>query len=124
MVVKSTELCWIVVNNLKKAVDFYTKTLGLKLLNLTEEHGWAELQGKEGGTVLGICQVSEQNPLKPGINAVMTFNVDNMEKAKKDLQAKGLQMIGPEIVVEGHVIMQDFVDLDNNRAQLVQCLDR
>lgn len=123
MVVKSTELCWLVVANLNKAIDFYTNTLGLKLLNKAEEHGWAELQGKEGGIVIGLCQSSDHAPdLKPGFNAVMTFNVDDMDSAKKELTAKGLLMVGPVIEVEGHVKMQDCFDIDNNRFQIVQTL--
>jgi predicted enzyme related to lactoylglutathione lyase len=122
MVIKSTELSWLVVTNLKQAVEFYTKTLGLKLLNMTEEHGWAELQGKEGGSTIGLCQTSDRSPIKPGFNAVMTFTVDNMDLAIKELQSKGLKLVGPVIEVEGHVKMQDFFDLDNNRFQLVQNL--
>jgi predicted enzyme related to lactoylglutathione lyase len=122
MVVKSSELSWLVVANLKQAVEFYTKTLGLKLLNMTEEHGWAELQGKEGGTMIGLCQTSDCSPLKPGNNAVMTFTVSDMDQARKELQARGLTLVGPVVEVPGHVKMQDFVDPDNNRFQLVQQL--
>lgn len=122
MVVKSTELCWLVVKDLKQAVEFYTKTLGLTLLNLTEEHGWAELQGKEGGTMIGLCQDSDHMEVKPGFNAVMTFTVDDIDQAIKELATRGVKFIGPVIEVPGHVKMQDFFDKDNNRFQLVQQL--
>jgi predicted enzyme related to lactoylglutathione lyase len=122
MVVKSTELCWLVVADLKQAVEFYTKTLGLKLLNITEEHGWAELQGKDGGTMIGLCQDSAHSSVKPGFNAVMTFTVDDMDKARKELEARGVVLVGPVVEVPGHVKMQDFFDKDNNRFQLVQQL--
>ncbi len=122
MVIKSSELCWLVVADLKKAVEFYTKTLGLKLLSMAEEFGWAELQGKDGGAMIGLCQACAEMPLKAGSNAVMTFSVNDMDQARKELQAKGLRLVGDVIEVPGHVKMQDFVDLDNNRFQLVQTL--
>jgi len=123
MVIKSAELCWLVVADLKKSVEFYTKTLGLTLLNMTEEFGWAELQGKEGGTMIGLCQACEEQPVLPGGNAVMTFTVNDMDQASADLQSRGLLPMGPVIEVPGHVKMRDFVDLDKNRFQLVQQLD-
>ena len=110
MVIKSTELCWIVVADLKRAVEFYTKTLGLTLVSLAEEFGWAELHGQDGGTRLGLAAVSQNNPMQPGSNAVMTFVVEDMESAKKEFQAKGLKLVGEVMEVPGHVKLQDFVN--------------
>lgn len=123
MSVKATNLCWIVVSDLKKAIKFYTETLGLKLLNSTEEFGWAELQGKDGGTVIGLAQASSHNPVKAGSNAVLTFTVDDIEKARQELKQKGLKLVGEVIEVPGHVKTQDCFDSDNNYFQLVQTLD-
>ncbi len=123
MTVKSVQLCWIVVADLKKAIAFYTETLGLKLLSSAEEFGWAELQGKDGGTMIGLAQAGGHSPFKPGSNAIMTLTVDDIEKARTELQNKGLKLIGEVVEVPGHVKMQDCVDADNNYLQLVQSLD-
>ena len=122
MAVKSTQLVWIVVADLKEAIKFYTETLGLKLLNSAEEFGWAELQGKDGGGMIGLAQASSHSPLKPGSNAVLTFTVDNIETARTELQKKGLKLVGEVVEVPGHVKMQDCVDADNNFLQLVEDL--
>ncbi len=123
MAVKSTQLCWIVVADLKASIKFYTEILGLKLLSSTEEFGWAELQGKDGGTMIGLAQGSTHTPFKPGSNAILTFTVDDIEAARIDMQKKGLKLIGEIVEVPGHVKMQDCVDTDNNYLQLVQSLD-
>ena len=62
---KSMDLVWIVVKDFKKAVKFYTETVGLKLLRNDEKSGWAELQGKEGGAMLGIASEQSENTIKP-----------------------------------------------------------
>ncbi len=123
MAVKSMQLCWIVVANLKQAIKFYTEVLGLKLLSSTEELGWAELQGKDGEGLIGLAQANDHYAIKPGSNAVITFTVEDMEQARLEMQAKGLKLIGEVTEVPGHVKMQDCVDADNNFFQLVQALD-
>jgi predicted enzyme related to lactoylglutathione lyase len=70
---QSLDLAWIVVKDLKKAVKFYTETVGLKLLELHEEFGWAELQGPDGGARLGIGVENDKDPIKAGTNACVTF---------------------------------------------------
>ena len=41
MNLKSMDLAWIVVNDLQKAIKFYTETVGLKLVEFHEEFEWA-----------------------------------------------------------------------------------
>ncbi len=61
MKLKSMDFVWIVVNDLEKAIKFYTETVGLKLMELHEEFGWAELEGNKGGARIGIAQKSAQS---------------------------------------------------------------
>ena len=91
MSIKSMDLVWIVVKDLKKAIKFYTETVGLKLMVSEESFGWAELQGHSGGTRLGICQVQPDGEFKAGQNAVMTLTVEDVEKAKKRCRKKALR---------------------------------
>src|SRR5436853_363159 len=94
---KSIGLAWIVVKDFKKAVKFYTEVVGLKVAEMNEEWGWAELEGREGeGMRLGIAQQREkgQDPVAPGQNAVVTFTVDDLEKAVKHLQKQGSTLVG------------------------------
>jgi len=123
MKTKSFDLAWIVVKDLKKAVKFYTETAGLKLLKASEEHGWAELQCHESGAMLGIAVQQKENILKAGQNACVTFTVDDIEKAKKDLKKKGAKILGDIQEVPGHVRLLMVVDIDGNHFQLAQMLD-
>ena len=122
MAVKEIGLCWIVVKDIKAAVQYYTEIVGLKLMELSEEFGWAELEGHEGGSRLGIAQESAHEPVKAGQNAVMTFTVDNLEKSKKQMVQKGAKCHGDVIEVPGHVKMQTLIDQDGNHFQICEVL--
>jgi predicted enzyme related to lactoylglutathione lyase len=121
---QSLELAWIVVKDLKQAVKFYTETVGLKLLELHEEAGWAELQGAEGGALLGIARAKDEGGCsgQPGQNACVTFTVKDVEQARQAMEAKGARCMGSIEEVPGHVKLQMVVDADGNRFQLVQKL--
>src|SRR3569832_1053650 len=117
----SMDLAWIVVDDFKAAVKFYTDVVGLKLMEIHEEMGWAELQGKDGAR-LGIGKKHEMNPILPGQNAILTFTVTDLDQTKADMIQKGAQCIGDVHEVPGHVRMQLVKDLDGNQFQLIQVL--
>lgn len=94
MSIKSMDLSWIVVSDLKKAIKYYTEVVGLKVHTLSEEHGWAELTGTHGGSVLGLAQHGAHAPIPPGHNAIVTLTVDDLVKYKKDASKKGVKYIG------------------------------
>ena len=124
MKTESIGLIWIAVSDLKKAIQFYTETVGLKLMEHHEEFGWAELEGHRGGARLGLAQMQSnpEEPVKPGQNAVMTFTVANLEEANADMLKKGATLIGTIQEVPGHVRLQTATDADGNRFQVVQVL--
>lgn len=124
MHLKSMNLAWIVVNDLKKAIKFYTETIGLKLMEFNEQFGWAELEGSEGGARIGLAQaqLKSEEDVQPGQNAVLTFTVHNLEKAIAELIEKGAKLVGKVQEVPGHVKLQTVSDIDGNRFQLVEIL--
>jgi predicted enzyme related to lactoylglutathione lyase len=123
MNLKSMNLVWIVVNDLKKAIKFYTDTVGLKLMEFNEQFGWAELEGNEGGARLGIAQVQKsEDDVLPGQNAVPTFTVGSLENAVTDLLKKGAKLVGSVQEVPGHVKLQTVSDVDGNKFQLVEVI--
>ncbi|MDP1836758.1 MAG: VOC family protein [Chlamydiales bacterium] len=123
MSVKSIDLCWIVVKDFKKAVAFYTDVLGMKLLDIHEEFGWAELVGSDGGAYLGIAAENADTPVKPGAHAIVTMTVQDIDKTVAEMTKKGAKMVGDVQEVPGHVKLQMFQDLDGNYCQLCQKLD-
>lgn len=122
MQVASIDLIWIVVKDLKQAVKFYTETAGLKLMELHENFGWAELQGHQGGARLGIAEANNSEGMKAGQNAYVTLTVEDIEQAKESLAKKGAKLLGAIEEVPGHVKLQKGVDADGNHFQLVQKL--
>ncbi len=117
-------LAWIVVSDFKKAIEFYTKVVGLKLMEINEQYGWAELEGPHGGARIGIAQQCDQmnDGVKPGQNAVVTFTVDNIEDSVADFSKKGVKLIGKIQEVPGHVKMQTVCDVDGNTFQLCEVI--
>ncbi len=123
MAITKSELAWIVVKDLKKARDFFVKKVGLTEQSYSEEHAWIELAGSEGGSILGVCTADDRSPIKSGQNAVMTFSVENIDEVSESFRKAGVQLIGPILVLPGHVKMQFFKDPDGNLFQICQKLD-
>ena len=123
MAIKGLNLAYVVVADLKKAVHFYTEVVGLKLNELNEKFGWAELSGTEGGARLGIAQANDYEKIKPGQNAVVTLSVDNLAASKEDLIRKGATVVGEMLEVPGVVKMQMVKDHDGNHFHLVESLE-
>lgn len=123
MTVKAMNLAWIVVNDLKEAIKFYTETVGLKLVEHHEQYGWAELTGHEtGGARLGISQKNDMEPIKPGNNAILTLTVENLDKSMKELSKNKVKFVGGVMEIPGQVKLQLCVDKDGNHFQMVEIL--
>ena len=122
--IKKSNLSWVVVNNLQDAIKFYTEVLGLKVNFESAEFGWAELSGVEGGAALGIAQYNDgMEFLQAGVNAIMTFDVDDLNLMKQSMIEKGTIMLGDVIEVPGHVKLQIFEDASGNKFQIVEQLN-
>ena len=123
MAIQGLNLAYVVVADLKKAVHFYTEVVGMKLEELNEKFGWAELSGTKGGARLGIAQANDYEKIKPGQNAVVTLSVDNIAASIEDLIRKGAMIVGEMMEVPGVVKMQMIKDHDGNHFQLVESLE-
>lgn len=115
-------LSWIVVEDIEKAIKFYTEVAGLELKEYHKEFFWAELSGPNG-ILLGISQESPENPIRAGQNAVITLSVENLEDAMTHFNAHQVTFIDEVVEVPGHVKMRSFRDASGNIMQLVQKLD-
>jgi predicted enzyme related to lactoylglutathione lyase len=122
MAVKGMYLSWIVVKDLKKALDYYTNVVGLKLNCHHEDYHWAELQG-EDGSILGIGQENDEYGVKAGVNSIVTITVDNLDEAIAKRREQGMKFIDEVVEIPGHVKMITFEDPDGNHFQLVEKLD-
>lgn len=118
---KGMQLAWITVSNIQQSIKFYTEVVGLKLDEFNEEFGWAELSGKEGAR-LGLAQFNPDFGYKPGSNAILTFTVDDIEKAGAEFLQKHVKPVDEIMEIAGHVKIQTFTDADGNTFQLCQLL--
>ena len=123
MAIKSIDLAWISTKDMQKAKTFFADKLGLEITSDSPEYGWLEFCGTDGGASLGVGQDSEESDLKAGQNAVITFTVENIEKTKADLIAKGVTIVGDIIEVPGHVKLLYIKDEDGNLFHLSQPLE-
>ncbi len=120
MKAKEMGLVWIVVKGFNKALKYYTEVVGLQLKEVNEEWGWAELVGSDGGMRLGIGKCDAQSPIQPGMNAVATFTIDNIEESRIKMLSQGAECLGEIQEVPGHVKMQTVRDQDGNIFQMVE----
>lgn len=122
MAIKNFGLAWIVVSDLKKAKKFFTDLVGMKVTSSSDEHGWIELSGNEGGATLGLSQENGMEPIKAGQNAVVTLTVQDLAKTRAEFAKKGVNLIGEIMEIPGHVKLQLFIDNDGNKFQLVEII--
>ncbi|MCH9610528.1 MAG: VOC family protein [Chlamydiae bacterium] len=122
MTIKSTNLTWVCVTDFEKSLKFYKETLGFKELSVSTEYGWAELQGEDGGSVVGLAKKDPSGPIAAGQNGVITLTVDKIEDEIARLQKIGVKLVGELQEVPGHVKMQMLLDDDGNHLQLVELL--
>ena len=123
MGIKSTNLSWIVVSDIHKAKEFYLNTLGLILEEENLKYGWLEFRAKDSSYRLGIAKENKESNEIAGCNAIMTFNVDNIETEVERLKKEGVVFIDSIVEVpSGRIKMISFIDLDKNKFQLCQKL--
>ena len=121
---KKSGFSWVTVNDFGKAKTFFTEVLGLEISQNSEEFGWIELKAKGGDAFLGVAQHRKEEPqlVRPGQNGVITFDVENIESSKAEMEKKGVTFHGDIIEIPGHVKMVWFTDHDNNAYQLCEQL--
>lgn len=105
------------VSDLDKAIDWYREMLGLELLYKVEEIAWAEMQSPVSRVNIGLGEGEIAN--RSG-NSVPTFGVTDIEAAKVELEAKGVNMDGDIRHIPGLVKLLTLYDRDNNALMLYE----
>jgi catechol 2,3-dioxygenase-like lactoylglutathione lyase family enzyme len=101
----------VMVSDLKRAIKFYTETLGLKLVNQYQTH-WAEIHAP--GLTIGLHPTGAHGP-KPGNSESLAigFSVDNLDNDITAFKNKGI-VFSPNIIEDGPVRITFFTDPDKN----------
>ena len=109
-------LAWYAVKDLDSAKRFYGEVLGLK--KTFEMDGWSEFSHADGAASIGLSAISE--PGEGG--ATVVLKVDDLDRSRKELGAKGVKFEGDVLEVPGVVRIASFRDPAGNRLQLCQIL--
>jgi len=107
----------VFVSNVGKALNFYTKVLGL---DLKANYGSKYAEVQKGGFTIGFHQKDQDKPIPNEPNAMLIgLRVDNLESAISDLKKKGVAFGTPiEDGIEGRFAY--FDDPDGNPLYLWQ----
>jgi catechol 2,3-dioxygenase-like lactoylglutathione lyase family enzyme len=102
----------VMVSNMDASVEFYSKTLGLDLVNLYGDH-YAEIQAP--GLLLGLHPASGK--VLFGTNISIGFGVRNFDDTIANLEQKGIEF---KLGDEEWVRLASFSDLDGNPLYLAE----
>jgi catechol 2,3-dioxygenase-like lactoylglutathione lyase family enzyme len=108
--------------DINASIDFYTKTMGLKL-RMRAGDDWAEIDAGPG-LIIGLHPAEGPHMPTPGTRGSLSigFNVtDTLEAAMEELSKQGVSF-GEHIVEDEHVRIVFFNDPDGNGLYLAQVL--
>ena len=113
--------CSFEVSDMDASITWYSEMLGFQLLYRVEEMGWCELATAVKKVNIGLSVV-EKPEVKGG--TTLTFGVEDVEKARKVLEDKGIKFDGDTVHMEGMVKLATFYDPDGNKLMLYQDLSQ
>ncbi|RMH25374.1 MAG: VOC family protein [Planctomycetota bacterium] len=111
--------CSMQCRDLDKAIDWYSSILGFSLLYRIDDMGWCELRTPVACANLGLSQV--ESPDGKG-GATLTFGVNDIAKARAELESKSVRFDGDTVTIPGMVSLATFFDPDGNALMLYQDL--
>lgn len=85
----------VAVNDVDRAVDFYTKKLGWEKtmdVPMGPDQRWVTVQPKGGQAQFTLAKTSAQMPLKVGGMTGVILEVDDVHKSAEQLQKAGVQI--------------------------------
>ena len=117
------------VSNMDESIQFYTQTLGLRLLfrninaDVQEDYAILEL---EGGNLELIQRLSgepfEAPEIKPPYCPHLAFTTDDMDATLKMIQEKHISVVTGPLEIEGAEKWIYIHDPDNNVIEYIQWL--
>ncbi len=110
-----TLLVQLGVEDLDRAIAFYTDTLGFSLQERNDQLRWARIDVGIRGVTIGLGVVDEA-----GGSGTASFNigVTDIDHARATLESKGVEFLGPTLRIPGVVELADFHDPDGNMIRL------
>jgi len=104
------------VSNMKKMVDFYTKTLGFKLASQDED--WSEIETPD--VYIGMYQKEKGEKNYGAGNSSISYGVKSIKDTMSSLKEKGVRFGKVEEEYEGYMLITTFEDPEGNEISLVE----
>ena len=111
--------CAMETTDLDRSVAWYQDVLGFELLYRMDDIGWCELKTAVPGVNIGLSQV-ESPQVKGGVTP--TFGVRDIDRARAELEAKGVRFDGETITIQDMVRLATVYDPDGNKLMFYQDL--
>jgi predicted enzyme related to lactoylglutathione lyase len=108
------------VSDWEAARRWYAEKLGLQENFVTDEGRWAEFDGP-GGVIIGLSDLrGEPHPGPGGVS--LAFGVEDLHATRAQMEADGVEFLGPTEELPGMVRLAAFRDPDGNVMTLAQSL--
>jgi catechol 2,3-dioxygenase-like lactoylglutathione lyase family enzyme len=116
MTVKAIDHVYYWTKDMQAAIDFYRDVLGLELLRRSED-AWAEF---DAGPIRFALHGGADGASPSG--GTVVFEVDDLDRARPDLAAKGVAFEQEAGEVPGVARFASFRDPDGNIVQIIEYL--
>ncbi|MDE0177959.1 MAG: VOC family protein [Gammaproteobacteria bacterium] len=108
------------VKDLDTSIAWFKDILGFEEEFKVAEAGWAEVSTPAEGVSIGLDQTDGDVVGSGG--SVPVFGVVDIDAARAELEAKGVEFAGDTVELPGMVKLATFFDPDGNRYMFAQSL--
>ena len=108
------------VKDLDTSIAWFKEILGFEEEFKVAEAGWAEVSTPAEGVSIGLDQTDADVQGSGG--SIPVFGVVDIDAARAELEAKGVQFAGDTVELPGMVKLATFFDPDGNRYMFAQSL--
>lgn len=108
------------VKDLDKSIAWFNDVLGFEEVFKVAEAGWAEVSTSAEGVSIGLDQTDAD--VEGAGGSVPVFGVVDIDAARAELEAKGVEFAGETVELPGMVKLATFFDPDGNRYMFAQSL--
>lgn len=112
--------CALKVKDLHASILWYQDVLGFRLLYRLDDMRWCELATETPRVNVGLSEVEDLGPRGGG--AVLTFGVEDIDAARRQLENRDVRFDGPTQTIQGLVKLAAFYDPDGNPFMLSENL--
>ena len=108
------------VKDLEASIAWFNDVLGFEETFKVAEAGWAEVSTPVEGVSIGLGQ--DDAAVEGSGGSIPVFGVVDIDAARAELEAKGVEFAGDTVELPGMVKLATFSDPDGNRYMFAQSL--